>query len=88
MSSPLNPFINGLIDALHQGTYIHFCACTTFIFSYVCLFLHIFIQLFIQSLSNIYSEICCLLAELVKSLPAMQETLVQFLGSEDPLEKG
>ena len=54
----------------------------------VCLFLHIFIHLFIQSLSNIYSEICCLLAELVKSLPAMQETLVQFLGLEEPLEKG
>ena len=25
---------------------------------------------------------------LVKNLPAMQETLVQFLGREDPLEKG
>ena len=24
----------------------------------------------------------------VKNLPAMQETLVQFLGQEDPLEKG
>ena len=29
-----------------------------------------------------------LVAQLVKNLPAMQETLVQFLGSEDPLEKG
>ena len=27
-------------------------------------------------------------AQLVKNLPAMQETLVQFLGREDPLEKG
>ena len=27
-----------------------------------------------------------LIAELVKNLPAMQETLVQFLGLEDPLE--
>ena len=27
-------------------------------------------------------------AQLVNSLPAMQETLVQFLGQEDPLEKG
>ena len=26
--------------------------------------------------------------QLVKNLPAMQETLVQFLGQEDPLEKG
>ena len=28
-----------------------------------------------------------LVAQLVKNLPAMQETLVQFLGQEDPLEK-
>ena len=26
-------------------------------------------------------------AQVVKSLPAMQETMVQFLGQEDPLEK-
>ena len=29
-----------------------------------------------------------LVAQLVKNLPAMQETLVQFLGREDPLGKG
>ena len=29
-----------------------------------------------------------LIAQLVKNLPAMQETLVRFLGWEDPLEKG
>ena len=29
-----------------------------------------------------------LIAKLVKNLPAIQETLVQFLGQEDPLEKG
>ena len=28
------------------------------------------------------------LAQLVKNLPAMQETQVQSLGGEDPLEKG
>ena len=28
------------------------------------------------------------IAELVKNSPAIQETLVQFLGQEDPLEKG
>ena len=28
-----------------------------------------------------------LVAQLVKKLPAMQETQVQFLGQEDPLEK-
>ena len=27
------------------------------------------------------------IAQLVKNLPAMQETWVQFLGQEDPLEK-
>ena len=29
-----------------------------------------------------------LIAQLVKNLPAKQKTLVQFLGQEDPLEKG
>ena len=29
-----------------------------------------------------------LIAQLVKNLPAMQETLVQVLGGEDPPEKG
>ena len=29
-----------------------------------------------------------LIAESVKNMPAMQETWVQFLGQEDPLEKG
>ena len=29
-----------------------------------------------------------LVAQLVKNLPAMQETPVGFLGQEDPLEKG
>ena len=29
-----------------------------------------------------------LIAQLVKNLPEMQETLVRFWGQEDPLEKG
>ena len=29
-----------------------------------------------------------LIVQLVKNLPAMQETSVQFLGLEDPLQKG
>ena len=29
-----------------------------------------------------------LVAQMVKNLPAMQEAWVQFLGREDPLEKG
>ena len=28
------------------------------------------------------------MAQMVKNLPAMQETVVQSLGQEDPLEKG
>ena len=29
-----------------------------------------------------------MIAQLVKNLPVMQETLVRFLGQEDPLEEG
>ena len=32
-------------------------------------------------------NVLSLIAQLVKNLPAMKETLVQFLGQEDPLEK-
>ena len=35
-----------------------------------------------------YVKGASLIAQLVKNLPAMWETLVQFLGQEDPLEKG
>ena len=37
------------------------------------------------SLDNMWAS---LVAQLVKNLPAMQETPVRFLGWEDPLEKG
>ena len=36
---------------------------------------------------GIYSHRASLAAQLVKNPPAMQETLVQFLGQEDLLEK-
>ena len=36
----------------------------------------------------IREERASLIAQLVKNLPAMQETPVLFLGQEDPLEKG
>ena len=38
---------------------------------------------------NSYHEFnrASLIAQLVRNLPAMQETPVQFLGQEDPLEK-
>ena len=34
-----------------------------------------------------HRDIASLIAQLVKNLPAMQETQVRFLGREDPLEK-
>ena len=34
------------------------------------------------------NNLASLIAQLVKNPPEMQETLVQFLGQEDPLEKG
>ena len=39
---------------------------------------------------NVYSQRygASLIAQLVKNLPATQETLVRFLGQEDPLGKG
>ena len=36
---------------------------------------------------KVYSKWASLIAQLVKNLPAMQKTQVQFLGQEDPLEK-
>ena len=35
-----------------------------------------------------YSNRASLVAQMVKNLPAVQETQVWFLGQEDPLEKG
>ena len=35
-----------------------------------------------------YAERASLVAQLVKNPPAMQETLIWFLGREDPLKKG
>ena len=41
----------------------------------------------VWSISGITKYQASLVAQLVKNLPAMQETLVWFLGGEDPLEK-
>ena len=38
--------------------------------------------------SYLFFNLASLIAQLVKNPPAMQETPVQFLGQEDPLEKG
>ena len=35
-----------------------------------------------------HARLLSLVAQLAKNLPAMRETLVRFLGQEDPLEKG
>ena len=35
-----------------------------------------------------YQESPIFITQLLKNLPAMQETLIRFLGREDPLEKG
>ena len=42
----------------------------------------------IEKLRKYICKWTSLVAQLVKHLPAMQETLVQFLGQKDPLEKG
>ena len=44
--------------------------------------------LLLQNSVTIITNSASLIAQLVKNPPAMQETLVQFLGWEDPLEKG
>ena len=41
-----------------------------------------------QSLSSLHIYFASLVAQMVKNLPAMQETWDQFLNQEDPLEKG
>ena len=46
------------------------------------------IKAFFVSVIIIFFLYQSLRAQLVKNLPAMQETLVQFLGREDPREKG
>ena len=46
----------------------------------ICAFHHVYIMYSPQKAS--------LIVQLVKNPPAMQETLIQFLGWEDPLEKG
>ena len=42
-----------------------------------------------RNINNLrYADNTSLLAQMIKNLPVMQETQVQFLGQEDPLEKG
>ena len=56
-----------------------------------CLFPHLPTKVNSHEVQNhVYLTHDCvsLIAQVVKNLPAMQETLVQFLGQEDLLEKG
>ena len=42
-----------------------------------------------RNINNLrYADNTSLLAQMIKNLPVKQETQVQFLGQEDPLEKG
>ena len=41
----------------------------------------------LKAISSGFFFFTSLIAQMVKNPPAMQETLVQFLGREDPLEK-
>ena len=50
--------------------------------------MHIILKDLATYLALLLNPGASLIAQLVKNLPAMQETLVQFLGWEDPLEKG
>ena len=45
-------------------------------------------NLFTHLFSALLSYEASLVAQLAKNPPAMQEILIQFLGQEDPLEKG
>ena len=48
-----------------------------------------FLEIFKRwSKCNYFTANASLITQLVKNLPALQETPVQFLGREDPLEKG
>ena len=40
-----------------------------------------------SGLSHFFKRLSSLIAQSIKNMPAMQETQVQFLGWEDPLEK-
>ena len=41
-----------------------------------------------RSDTEVYTRVASLVAHMVKNPPPMQQTLVRFLGQEDPLEKG
>ena len=46
-----------------------------------------FVQRFWKQNGSGFHNVVCMVAQTIKKLPAMQETRVQSLGWEDPLEK-
>ena len=50
--------------------------------------LRLSLMIFVIKYLLIYKSRASLIAQSVKNKPTMQETPVQFLGQEDPLEKG
>ena len=63
------------------------CFMQTLIYLVNCFILN-FYKLFFFSEVYLQESRACLVAQLIKNLPAMQETCIQSLGWEDPLEKG
>ena len=55
---------------------------------FTCNSLYFFLRFFFFSDVDHFKSWASLVAQLVKNSPAIQETLVQFLGWEDPLWKG
>ena len=64
------------------------CVCMC-IYICVCVYIYIYIYMYIYTHTYIYTYTywASLVAQMVKHLPAMQETRVQSLDREDPLEK-
>ena len=63
------------------------CVCVC-VFYFILVIFSRLIPLIVISIEKENKMPASLAAQLVKNPPAMQEALVQFLGSEDPLEKG
>ena len=55
---------------------------------YCTLRLHYYLSLLKVGLGTIFSPLASLVSQMLKNLPAMQETWVGSLGGEDTLEKG
>ena len=87
-SSVLLYFVPIIYNCLHA--FDQFCKVATIFLIFASLVSSIKI-IFVRSLSCVQlfvTVVASLVAQLVKTLPVMQETLVPFLGWEDPQEKG